>query len=151
MNHSMKDCVMMKNGKMRMMKKGKKMKRLWLLAVLVTALAGAGITSSVAAAGSNGEVNTHFTAAYSNQLDGNWTCKGEHKVGLASNPFVKENEDCRIDNLATLPAGTYVRNPTFTTGVLTGVQWASDFNGAIAKSVRLKVKPDGRVEVKESY
>ena len=126
------------------------MKKLWLLAVLVMALAGAGIASSVAAAG-NGAVNTHFTAAYFNSIGGNWTCKGEHKVGPASNPFVKENEECRIDNLATLPAGTYVGNPAFTTGVLTGQSWASDFNGAIATSVILKVNPDGKVEVKASY
>jgi hypothetical protein len=96
-------------------------------------------------------VTTQFTATYVNANGGNWTCQGEHIVGPASNPFVKEKEQCTIDNLATLPAGKYVGNPVFTSAPLTGNVWFSDFNGATAKSVSLNVTPGGEVVVHASY
>ena len=122
------------------------MKKILVLAVAVFALASA----AVAGAGNgNGAVTTHFTAAYVN-IGGNWTCHGEHIVGPASNPSVTDNEECKIDDLAALPAGTYVGNPGFS-GVLTGQVWDSDFNGAQAQSVTLNVTPGGEVVVRASY
>ena len=123
------------------------MKKALVLAVTVFALAIVGVAG---AGNGNGAVTTHFTAAYVN-IGGNWTCHGEHIVGPASNPSVTENEECTIDNLAALPAGTYVGNPGFPSGPLGGDVWFSDFNGVQAQSVSLKVTPGGEVVVRASY
>ena len=118
------------------------MKKLWLLAVLVVALAGAGVATGVATA-NNGAQTSHFTAAYFNGQGGFFTCSGERIVKTAPQAFTKDSETCTISDLSTWPPGTY---PIVTSPLPPPASWAiwfSDFDGQQAVSGTIVVTDNG--------
>jgi hypothetical protein len=118
------------------------LRKLWLLAVLVTALVGAGAATGVAAA-DNGATTAHFTAAYFNGQGGFFTCSGERIAKTAPKAFTKDSETCTISDLSTWPPGTY---PIVTSPLPPPAEWAiwfSDFDGQQAVSGTIVVTDNG--------
>jgi hypothetical protein len=104
-------------------------------AVLVVALF---LASGNALAKPGGATGTQ-TFTYFNAVGGNWVCHENRIVQTnARNPFTKESFTCTIDNLSTLPAGTYTFSQP---GPIGG--WASDFTGQIATSFTIVVTDNG--------
>jgi len=118
------------------------MKKLWLLAVLVTALAGAGVATGVATA-NNGAKTTHFTAAYFNGQGGFFTCSGERIVKTAPKAFTKDSETCTISDLSTWGPGTYPIVTSFLPPPALSAIWFSDFDGQQAVSGTIVVTDNG--------
>lgn len=118
------------------------MKRLWLLAVLVVVLAGAGVATGVATAG-NGAKTTHFTAAYFNGQGGFFTCAGERIVKTAPKAFTKDSETCQISDVSTWSPGTYPIVTSFLPPPALSAIWFSDFDGQQAVSGTIVVTANG--------
>ena len=112
--------------------------RRWLV-VLAGALAvSASSTLSVGAASASNGAATPFKATYIDNSFGSLaTCSGAHVI--QGNGVVKDSETCILSgNTSTVTAGTTVGNPIYSFAGIPGeVEWASDFNGAIATHVTL--------------
>ena len=118
------------------------MKRLWLLAVLVVVVAGAGVAPGVATA-NNGATTAHFTAAYFNGQGGFFTCSGERIVKTTPKAFTKDSETCQISDVSTWPPGTYPIVTSFLPPPALSAMWFSDFDGQQAVSGTIVVTANG--------
>ena len=110
------------------------MKRITLVVLAVFSLAGAGLGSSLAAAG-DGAKTTHFTASYTDAVFGLVVCAGERISKSALKAFIKDSEDCTL--LEGFPARDLrLRGQTFE-------GWASDYDGMLALDCTFVITDNG--------
>jgi hypothetical protein len=123
------------------------MKKTALLALSILALAGVRLEAGSAAADKNGRqdaapqrVVVPFTAEYDNLIGGHFTCAGFRTT--FDNKFPRDEQQCTITDLSTLPPGTYTGTPNY---IILGMRytWNSDFDGVMAHRVRLIVTDNG--------
>ena len=118
------------------------MKLARLAALFLVTVAALLTSANLAAAGENtGASTAHFTATYDNgsSFGGIFTCSGERIVKTAPKAFVKDSATCKISDIATWPAGTYIIGGTGPDGAV----WFSDYDGATAVSGTLVVTDNG--------
>jgi hypothetical protein len=115
-------------------------------------LIGAGAAASVAlfvavgaAFADNGSQTIPFKATYDDNFSGErFVCSGVRIVKTAPNAFVKDSEDCTIDNTNnSYPPGTYTQDnvPWVLAGVPGG--WLSDYDGQETSAFTLVVTDNG--------
>ena len=131
------------------------MKKTALLAVLVLALGGTGLEAgikrvadgagfgpSIAVDGGDTRTRIPYTAEYDNTLGGHWSFTGIRLTGDGSRPFTKDNQECTITDLSSLPPGTYRgAGHFFVNG--TEYTWTSDYDGLTAIGINLIVTDNG--------